>query len=129
MSSSNKTINLCKYLMSGKMHLFATLKKIVDQYLGLLVFGEKITVLDNEWNVKYRHGLQGVIAFTRWSIPQKEAFNECKDLVFILGVSPISGPDMSFMFRDAISFNQPIQRWDTSYVVDAGKHVSQPFRD
>lgn len=93
------------------------LKKIVDQYLGLLVFRKKITVLANQWDVKYRNRLQGVIAFTKWHIPQEKAFMNCTELTFILGVSPILGPNMSWMFQEAYNFNQPLG-WDTSFVID-----------
>ena len=99
-------------------YLLQPLEKIVNRYLGLLVFGEKITVLENQWDVKYRDGLRGVIAFTKWSIPQKEAFKGCKKLTFILGVSPILGPDMSYMFYMASSFNQPLNSWNTSSVTN-----------
>ena len=105
-------------MITSTEYLLPPLEEIVDRYLGLLVFSEKITVLDNKWDVKYRDGLQGVFAFTKWTIPQKEAFNGCHKLTFILGVSPTLGPDMSYMFHGASSFNQPLQSWDTSLVTD-----------
>lgn len=58
-----------------------------------------------KWDVKYKPDLQGIIAFTKWHIPQKEAFSGCKELTFILGVPSILGPDM---FIEASSFNQPL---------------------
>ena len=79
---------------------------------------KKITVLDNQWDVKYRAELQGVIAFIKWKIPQKEALSKCYKLTFILGVSPTLGSNMYYMFYEASSFNQPFQRWDTRSVTD-----------
>ena len=85
-----------------------------------MYFVNAITVLDNQWDVKYRDGLQGVIAFTKWNIPQKEAFAACRELTFILGVSPVLGQDMSAMFCEASKFNKLFQGWDTSSVTSMG---------
>ena len=53
-------------------------------------------------------GLTGIIAFTKWCIPQKTAFYNYKDLTFILWMCPILGVDMTGMFHRASNFNQPL---------------------
>jgi len=109
--------------------MIAALEKLVNKYIGVLVFPSKETLADNTWDIEHREGLTGIIAFTKWSIPQKKAFEECTDLTFILGV------DMSHMFRGAFDFNQPLNDWDVSSVTDMtgmfcwASDFNQPLND
>ena len=100
--------------------MIAALEKLVDKYIGVLVFPSKETLADKTWDIAYRENLTGIISFTKWSIPQNEAFSGCFDLTFILGVCPTLGVDMSYMFWKASSFNQPLNDWDVSSVTVMG---------
>ena len=97
--------------------MIVDLEKLVNKYLGVLVLPSKKILVDNTWDISHREGLTGIIAFTKWSIPQRDAFKECKDLTFILGVCPTLGRDMRWMFCVATNFNQPLNDWDVSSVV------------
>ena len=96
--------------------MITDLEKLVNKYIGVLVIPSKETLTDNTWDKSHREGLTKIIAFTKWSIPQKEAFSKCKDLTLILGVCPTLGVDMTDMFHGASSFNQPLNDWDVSSV-------------
>ena len=115
--------------------MIADLEKLVDKYLGVLVFPSKITLSDNTWDTKHRDNLTGIIAFTKWSIPQREAFYKCENLTFILGVCPTLGVDMSDMFYEASNFNQPLNDWDFSSVTNMirmfckASNFNQPLND
>ena len=115
--------------------MIADLEKLVNKYLGVLVFPSKETLADNKWDIGQADALTGIIAFTKWSIPQKEAFYKCKDLTFILGVCPILGDNMSWMFSKASSFNQPLNDWDVSSVTNMSRmffgasNFNQPLND
>ena len=99
--------------------MIAPLEGLVNEYLGVIVFRSnlKTTLKDNTWDAKHRDGLNGIIAFTKWSIPLPEAFYNCRELTFILGVPPMLGTDMSDMFHNATSFNQPLD-FDTRNVTN-----------
>ena len=115
--------------------MITDLKKLVNKYLGVLVFPSKVTLASNTWDISHRDNLTGIIAFTKWSIPQDEAFYRCKDLTFILGVCPTLGVDMSEMFYEAYNFNQPLNEWDVSSVTDicgmfrGASSFNQPLND
>ena len=98
--------------------MIAALEKLVNKYLGVLVLPSKKILVDNTWDIKHREGLTGIIAFEKWSIPQREAFYKCENLTFILGVCPTLGSDMRDMFYKASSFNQPLNDWDVSSVTN-----------
>ena len=99
------------------------LLKLADSFLGVILINEvRENLKDNTWtpndNKKYRREIEGIIAFTKWSILENRAFEHCGELKFIIGVSPILGPDMNNMFSGASSFNQPLNSWDVSSVTD-----------
>ena len=96
--------------------MIADLEKLANKYLSVLVFPSKTPLTNNTWDIKHQEGLTGIIAFTKWSIPQKKAFYKCKNLTFILGVCPTLGNDMRGMFYEASNFNQPLNEWDVSSV-------------
>ena len=98
--------------------MISDLEKLVNKFLGVLVFPSKLTLTDNIWDIEHRGGLTGIIAFTKWSIPHPSAFYMCKDLTFILGVCSTLGSDMSYMFYGASNFNQLLNDWDVSSVTD-----------
>ena len=98
--------------------MIADLEELVNKFIGVLVFPFKITLTDNTWDISHREGLTGIIAFTKWSTPQKKAFYKCEDLTFIVGVCPTLGSDMRYMFAGASNFNQPLNDWDVSSVTN-----------
>ena len=115
--------------------MIAALEKLVNEYIGVLVFPSKVTLASNTWDILHWDNLTGIIAFTKWSIPQKKAFYDCEDLTFILGVCPTLGVDMFCMFCRASSFNQPLNKWDVSSVTDmcgmfhGASGFNQPLND
>ena len=64
--------------------MITALEKLVNKYLGVLVFPAKETLADNTWDKSHRDNLTGIIAFMKWRIPQPSVFYMCKDLTFIL---------------------------------------------
>ena len=101
--------------------LIPCLKNILHNYLGVVLEGtSKICSIGTIWrpidNKKYRETLVGLMAFTTWSIPNNKAFSNCNHLRYIIGIPPTLGPNMSWMFNWAVSFNQPLNQWDVSNV-------------
>jgi len=101
--------------------LSRNLNNILHSYLGVVVVQEAEpyrNILKNSIWLSETKNLVGLIAFTEWSIPKKEAFRYCRSLKYIIGIPPTLGTNMSYMFWEATSFNQPLEQWDVSSVND-----------
>ena len=100
------------------------LNNLLHSYLGVVVYFEQRAgsntryILKNSIWLSETKNLVGLIAFTEWSIPKKEAFRYCRSLKYIIGIPPTLGTNMSYMFWEATSFNQPLEQWDVSSVED-----------
>ena len=104
--------------------LIPCLNDILHNYLGVVLedISKKICSIGTIWdqcdNKKYKKTLVGLMAFTTWSIPNNKAFSNCNHLRYIIGIPPTLGPNMSFMFFRASLFNQPLDQWDVSSVIN-----------
>ena len=99
--------------------LIPGLNDILHTYLGVVLEStSKICSIGTIWqpndNKKYKKTLVGLMAFTTWSIPNNKAFINCNHLLYIIGIPPVLGTNMSCMFYGANSFNQPLNQWDVS---------------
>lgn len=96
------------------------LVKLVDDYLGVIVLNDgKLFTVFRKWSRNVQtlfKNMKGIISFSRWSITCDAAFKDCKNLEFIVGVSPNLPINISSMFFGASKFNSPLGHWDTSKV-------------